>query len=412
MATFGSWSEVGKLRSVLLHQPGLEHRRTLPWNKDALLFDDLLDLEEARPQHRQFAQTFSSRGVEVLFLADLLKEVCRDASMRAEVFREVMQGVPLPDDVQPYDLISGFPRTWQDDDTGWEPLPNLYFMRDPAFAVPGAIVISRPYWPARQRESRLVAAVMKRHPRFAGAVIYDGILEDPAASIEGGDVLVADEHNVIIGVGERTNHAGADHLARFLFENTTVRRVFKLAIPAKREFMHLDTIMTFIDHAQLLTMPYLWDQPDVYARIATRAQQQCAKLGFAYRGPDPSSFEKSTWLEVWSADGMEKRYDDEMRGLHEYGVIDSGRTVTVAGDAAAYPTREDHAIEALREQWNDGANVVAVKPGQVIAYSCNDRTIRALETAGVEVLSIPGSELVRGRGGARCMSMPLHRDAI
>jgi arginine deiminase len=407
---FGSCSEVGRLRSVLLHQPGVEHRRTLPWNKDALLFDDLLDLEEARPQHKQFSQAFASHGVEVLFLGDLLKEVCRDGAVRDALIREVLQDVAVPDGVQPYDLISGFPRSWQDEDSGWEPLPNLYFMRDPAFAVPGAIVISRPYWPARQQESRLVAAVMKRHPRFGGAVLYDGILNDATATIEGGDVLVADAENVIIGVGERTNNAGADHLARFLFANTSVKRVFKLAIPAKREFMHLDTIMTFIDHKQLLTMPYLWDRPDVYARIAVRAQEQCAKLGFPYRGPEPTSFAQATWLEVWTANGMEQRYDDEMRGLHDYGVIDAARTITVAGPAESYATAEDHAIEALREQWNDGANVVALKPGQVIAYTCNDRTIRGLENAGIEVVAVGGSELVRGRGGARCMSMPLARD--
>jgi arginine deiminase len=411
MTAFGAWSEVGNLRVVLLHQPGIEHRRTVPWNKDALLFDDILDVEEARPQHKQFSQTLSSHGVEVLFLADLLKDVCRDPAVRRQVFQEVLgDGLP-PDPLQPYDLISGFPRAWEaHPPVEWDPLPNLYFMRDPAFAVPGAIVISHPFWPARRRESRLVAAVLKRHPRLEGAVIYEGILNDPDARIEGGDVLIADEKNVIVGIGERTNEAGAAHLGRFLFANTSVERLFKLYIPAKREFMHLDTILTFIDRGQLLTMPYLWEQPDVYARIATRSRQQCEKLSFAYHGPDPESFAKSTWLEVWTRNGMEKRFDDEMQGLEEYGIIERPRTITVGGASTAYPSPEEHAVEALREQWNDGANAVAVKPGQVVSYSCNDRTIRALESAGIEVLTIPGSELVRGRGGARCMSMPLVRD--
>lgn len=413
MSTFGAWSEVGRLRVVLLHQPGNEHRRTLPWNKDALLFDDILDVEEARPQHKQFSQTLSSHGVEVLFLADLLGDICRDSATRGEVFREVLGDIVPPEGVEPYDLISGFPRTWQEaPPVEWEPLPNLYFMRDPAFAVPGAIVVSHPFWPARRREARLVAAVLKRHPRFEGAPVYEGILNDPDARIEGGDVLVADEHNVIVGVGERTNEAGAAHLMRFLFENTSVRRVLKLHIPAKREFMHLDTIMTFVDRGRVLTMPYLWGRPEVYARIAVRAKRQCERLSFAYRGPDPESFAKATWLEVWTPDGLQKRYDDEMRGLEECGVIDAGRTITVAGSADQFPSSEDHAVEALREQWNDAANAVAVKPGQVVSYSSNDRTIRALENAGIEVLAIPGSELVRGRGGARCMSMPLLRDGI
>jgi arginine deiminase len=413
MGTFGAWSEVGRLRVVLLHRPGYEHRRTVPWNKDALLFDDILDVEEAGPQHQQFSQTLSNHGVEVLFLAELIEDICREPAACRDVFREVLGDVLPPDPLRPYDLISGFPPSWEAQPAiEWDPLPNLYFMRDPAFAVPGAVVISHPFWPARERESRLVAAVLKRHPRFAGAVIYDGILRDSAARIEGGDVLIADAKNVIVGVGERTNDAGAAHLARYVFENTTVERVFKLYIPAKREFMHLDTIMTFIDRRRILTMPSLWDRPDVYARIAVRAKQQCQKLSFPYRGPDPESFARSTWLEVWTPAGLEKRYDDEMRGLEEYGIIEGGRTVTVAGSSASYASLEDHAVEALREQWNDGANVVAVSPGQVISYSCNDRTIRALQSAGVDVLSIPGSELVRGRGGARCMSMPLMRDGI
>jgi len=404
---FGASSEVGRLRTVLLHQPGIEHRRTLPWNKEALLFDDVIDIEEARPQHKQFSQTLAGHGVEVLFLADLLKEICRDRNVRREIFTEVLQ-VSADDSYQAYDLISGAPNLHAN--PYWDPLPNLYFMRDPAFAVPGAIVISHPHWPARQRESRLVAAILKRHPRFEGARIYDGILEDPEARIEGGDVLIADERNVIVGIGERTNAAGAAHLAQFLFANTSVERMFRLHIPAKREFMHLDTVMTFVDRGQILTMPYLWEKPEVYAKIAIRSREQCTKLGFEYRGPDPALFEHATWLEVWTRDGLERRFDNEMEGLAAYGIVDPSRTITVAGSTERFPSPEEHVIEALREQWNDGANMLAVKPGQVMSYSCNDRTIRALEDDGIEVLSFVGSELVRGRGGARCMSMPLVRE--
>lgn len=411
MIPFGAKSEVGKLRMVLLHQPGQEHRRTVPWNKDALLFDDILDVEEAGPQHQQFAKALASEGAEVLFLAELLEELWREPATRRRVLQEVFGDVPLPEGLEAGDLISGFPRTWEARPAiEWDPLPNLYFMRDPAFAVPGAIVISHPYWPARQRESRLVASVLRHHPRFEGVVLYDGILDDPEARIEGGDVLIADEANVIVGIGERTNVAGAAHLTRYLFENTAVERVFRLFIPAKREFMHLDTIMTFIDRKRVLTLPFLWDRPDVYARIAIRAQQQCEKLAFPYHGPDPQAFEKATRLEVWTRAGLEKSYDDEMRGLEEHGIIDRRTMVTVAGSTSSYASPEDHAVEALREQWNDGANVVAIAPAKVVTYSCNDRTIRALESAGIEVLSFPGSELVRGRGGARCMSMPLIRD--
>lgn len=412
-----SWSvdsEVGRLRVVMVHQPGLEHRRTLPWNKDALLFDDVLDIEEARPEHKQFSMLLASHGAEVLFLADLLKEVCRDRDARGCVYREVLGEEVLarfdPKDIHPYQLISGLPeRTESAEHFRVEPLPNLYFSRDAAFGVPGAIVISHPYWPARQREARLVNSIFRRHPRCAEARVYDGLLRDPAATVEGGDVQVVDERTVLVGVGERTNDAGADHLAAFLFANTPVRRVLKLHIPANRVFMHLDTILTFVDRQQVLTMPYLWERPELYADVARLAARQCADLRFEYRGPSPEMLAQPSRLQVVTPGGVESQYDDALEGLAAVGAIDPARTVLVAGAPSEHASPVEHVIEALREQWNDGANAFALKPGQVMGYSCNDRTGRALERAGVEVVPFKGSELVRGRGGARCMTMPLDR---
>ena len=416
MASFNVESEVGRLRLVLVHQPGLEHRRTLPWNKDALLFDDILDIEEARPEHKQFAQLVASHGAEVVFLADLLNDVCRDRSAREEVYLDVLGEQVLARfdarDIHPYQLISGLPeRTDTHDGFRLEPLPNLYFSRDAAFAVPGAIVISHPFWPARQREARLVSAVFRRHPRCAGMRIYDGILGDGAATIEGGDVQVVSPHIVLIGVGERTNNAGADHLARFLFEHTAVSQVLKLHIPANRVFMHLDTILTFVDRDRILTMPYLWDRPDLYADVARLAARQCAELRHEYRGPSPELLQQPSRLEVVTADGVAAEFENALEGLTAVGVIDPARTILVAGAASEHASPTEHVMEALREQWNDAANAFALKPGQVMGYSCNDRTCRALERSGVEVVSFKGSELVRGRGGARCMTMPLVREA-
>ncbi len=409
-------SEVGRLKVVMVHQPGLEHRRTLPWNKDALLFDDVLDIEEARPEHKQFSMLLASHGAEVLFLADLLKEVCRDREERESVYLEVLGPEVLarfdPKQIHPYQLISGLPENTESAETfRVEPLPNLYFSRDAAFGVPGAIVISHPYWPARQREARLVRSIFRRHPRFAGTTVYDGILHDPTARVEGGDVLVVDRETVLVGVGERTNDAGANHLAAFLFEHTPVRRLLKLHIPANRVFMHLDTILTFVDRQQVLTMPYLWERPQLYADVARLAARQCGELRFEYRGPSPEMLAQPSRLEVVTADGVASTFDNALCGLAECGIIDPSRTVLVGGETSEHPSPIEHVIAALREQWNDGANAFALKPGQVMAYTCNDRTTRALERAGVEVVPFKGGELVRGRGGARCMTMPLDREA-
>lgn len=416
MAGWSVESEVGRLRQVMVHQPGVEHRRTIPWNKDALLFDDILDIEEARPEHKQFAELLASHGAEVLFLADLLKDVCRDRCLREQVYLEVLGDEALGRfdirDIHPYQLISGLPEhTDTRDPFRLEPLPNLYFSRDAAFTVPGAVVMSHPYWPARRRESLLVRSVFTRHPAFAGMPLYDGILNDPAATIEGGDVQIVDGRTVLVGVGERTNDAGADHLARYLFASTPVRRVLKLHIPANRIFMHLDTILTFIDREQVLTMPYLWDEPRLYADVARMAVRQCAALRSEYRGPSPEALEQPSRLEVVTPAGVADTFDHALEGLASLGIIDPARTILVAGAACEHPSPTEHVVEALREQWNDGANAFALKPGQVMGYSCNDRTCRALERAGVEVVSFKGSELVRGRGGARCMTMPLLREA-
>jgi arginine deiminase len=415
MACFNVESEVGRLRLVMVHQPGLEHRRTLPWNKDALLFDDILDIEEARPEHKQFALLLASHGAEVLYLADLLEDVCRDRSTREQIYLEVLGEQVLARfdarDVHPYQLISGLPeRTGTPDGFRLEPLPNLYFSRDAAFAVPGAVVISHPFWPARQREACLVSSIFRHHPRFGAMHVYDGILGDPAATIEGGDVQILSPHTVLIGVGERTNNAGADHLARFLFERTPVSQVLKLHIPANRVFMHLDTILTFVDRDRILTMPYLWERPDLYADVARLAARQCAELRSEYRGPSPELLEQPSRLEVVTSDGVAAVFDNALEGLTAVGVIDPARTILVAGAPSEHASPTEHIMEALREQWNDAANAFALKPGQVMGYSCNDRTCRALERAGIEVVAFKGSELVRGRGGARCMTMPLVRE--
>jgi arginine deiminase len=419
MEEWGVYSEVGKLECVLVHQPGYEHRQTVPWNKDALLFDDIMDVEDARPEHKDFTHLLATHGAEVLFLEDLLREVCKDPSVRHKVYRDVLGARVLHHlngaNLRPEHLIKGYPDHYTlDAPVDVQPLPNLYFTRDPAFAVPGALVIARPAKPARHREARLVRAVFRYHPRFKDAVVYDGLLKDKEATIEGGDVHVIDEHTVMVGVGERTNNAGVNHLARFLFEHTPVTRVLKLHIPASRAFMHLDTVLTFVDRRRVLTMPYLWDRPKLYEDIARRSRKQCRGLGYDEdevneRVPRPRDMRQTSKLEVVTRNKPKRTYDNAMKGLADLGIIDRAVTVYVAGRLGQYKKKEHHVVEALREQWNDAANALALKPGQVMGYSRNDRTFRALEEEGVEVVLFRGGELVRGRGGARCMSMPLRR---
>jgi arginine deiminase len=414
---WGVSSEVGRLRAVLVHQPGYEHRQTVPWNKDALLFDDILDIEEARPQHKAFTHLLGDHGAMVYYLDDLLKQLWARPGGPEEVARDVLGEDALAQvglaNIRAHHLICGYPDHYSFDAPAClSPLPNLYFTRDPAFAVPGAIVVSHPARIARQREARLLRTVLQRHPLFSGTLVYDGILNDPNATIEGGDVLVVDERTVVVGVGERTNEAGARHLAGFLFSHTPVERVLMIHIPAKREFMHLDTVLTFIDRQRILTLPYLWDRPEVYVQVAERSRAECTALGFEYRGPDPSVMADASWLDVLWKDGRTESFDNTLDGLSRIGVIDPSQTTFVAGRLDQYRRPEEHVVEALREQWNDAANTLALKPGQVMGYRSNDRTFRSLEEGGIEVVAFAGSELVRGRGGARCMSMPLRRDPV
>lgn len=408
-------SEISPLRTVLLHQPGYEHRKTVPWNKDALLFDDLIDLDAARQEHKDFSLLLSAHNVEVLFLLDLLKDICLDADIRERVYMEVVPPKVLDridiKDLQPWHLVHGFPEhVILSDKSLLRPLPNLYFMRDPAFAVPGAMIISHPFWPARRIESRLLRAVLRHHPRFENLKVWDGLLGIPGAYVEGGDVLVADHETILVGISERTNETGANALANWLFAHTPVRRVLKIWLPAKREFMHLDTVMTFVDHQRILTMPYLWDRCDLYADIAENAMLLCERLGHPYTGPLPEEIRSGTRLEILHADRQPEQHDSVLDGMAECGLINLDWTVTVAGQMHHFSRAEEHIVEALREQWNDAANSFALKAGQVLCYDRNIGTLRALEEAHVEVVRFAGSDLVRGRGGARCMTCPIWRD--
>lgn len=418
MKPLGVYSEVGRLDTVLVHQPGWEHRRMIPWNKEAMLCDDILDLESARPEHKGFVRKMRQVGVEVVYFLDLLKEVCADPVAHAEVVEAVtLGGLPAgmsPLQIQPTHLVIGYPEHFTlDESVVLEPTVNLYFTRDPGFFVADKLIISGPCMPIRQRESYLMREVARRHPLFADVEVYDGILEDPGATLEGGDVLVPDTKTVLVGISERTNEAGANMLAAYLFEHTPVEQVVKVFIPKRHEYMHLDTILTFVDRQQIVTLPYIWDNNELYVQVVEKVQRQVERLSAQYSGPPVDIFAKPPHMQVIrKGQAVEDHYDRVLDGLADLGLILPGVTVQVAGRSSRYSSPEEHLLEALREQWNDGANTLALKPGHVITYERNDKTIMALEDVMVEVTTFTGGELVRGRGGARCMSMPLRRDPI
>lgn len=186
----GVYSEVGQLRKVMVHQPGWEHRRMVPWNREAWLFDDILDIESARPEHKDFVLKMHQHGVDVIYFADLLKDVCKDPEVHAQIVGEVVpDGLPEgmdPLQLQPTNLIMGYPEHFTlGEQLVLEPAPNLYFMRDPAFVVHDHMIISHPSRRIRCREANLVHAVAKRHPQFEELTVYDGILRDKEARIEG-----------------------------------------------------------------------------------------------------------------------------------------------------------------------------------------------------------------------------------
>lgn len=353
-----------------------------------------------------------SRGAQVVHVRDLLIEISdQGEDARRQLFEAVWGEEFLkkqnPNNLHVDQLITGFSRgTLQFEQP---PLMNLFFMRDPLFSVPGGwVVVARPYFPIRQQESRLLRAVFELHPSLHTVKVFADLADDPEVTIEGGDVLVADQETVLVGISQRTNEAGADRLAQFLFNKTPVKRVVKVFIPKQRAFMHLDTLFTFIDKGVVLTMPYFWSKPEVYAEVARRANLLNEKMGSESRQVADEWVQEPPRIEVLvKGEAQPKRYKNAMTGLQAEGVID--KALFVCGAEGSWPTPEEHVARALTEQWNDAANVFCLSPGTIVAYKWCTRTVSHLQDYGVDVLELDGVELMKGRGGARCMTFPVRR---
>ena len=400
VTVFGVDSEVGTLRSVILHRPGAELTRLTPRNNDALLFDGLPWVARAQEEHDAFAALLRSRGVEVLLLSDLLIEALASGAARIQGIAAAVDdrrlGLPLAQELSAhlrglpppelaYLLMAGMTftelpftadagtslvrRMHFHDDFVIEPLPNLMFTRDSSFWIGPRVAMTSLALPARIRETSLTDLIYAHHPRFLGV---RRAYESHTAPVEGGDVLLLAPGVVAVGVGERTTPAGAEALARSLFDDDLAHTVLAVPIAQERATMHLDTVCTMVDIDAAVMYPAITDSLSAFTLTRTPD---------GIRISDAAPFVKAAAVAM---------------GIDRLRVIDTGLDP----------------VTAEREQWDDGNNTLALAPGVVVAYERNTETNARLADAGIEVLPIAAAELGTGRGGPRCMSCPAARDPL
>ena len=401
------YSEVGKLRKVLLHRPGRELENLVPAYRERMLFDDIPYVRVAREEHDAFANVLRGHGVEVVYLEDLLADVLQDPGLRASFTKEFLldAGIRHVDTLawltdyysqfkDPSELvlklISGlrkeeYPRDEQVWLTDWltkdypfvlDPLPNLYFTRDPFATAGSGVSLHHMQTHVRNRETLLGSYVLRYHPDYKCSPLWYEPTDGP--NMEGGDILVLSGKVIAVGLSQRTHPDAVELYAkRVLASRCGFEELLAFDIPKNRAFMHLDTVFTQLDLDKFIVHPEIRETLRVFS----------LKL-------NPSSV---SGLSITEEDDSLQHILERHLGLDHVTLIHCG------GQSP---------VDAAREQWNDGSNTLCIAPGEVIVYERNYTTNAILKDYGIKAYTIPSSELSRGRGGPRCMSMPLVRDLL
>ncbi|MCT4585296.1 MAG: arginine deiminase [Peptostreptococcaceae bacterium] len=400
-------SEIGKLKKVLLHRPGYEIENLTPDVMDRLLFDDIPYLKVAREEHDFFAKTLRECGAEVLYLENLAAESLKDSDVknkfidefikesdiRSERKRELvkeylndfkdlkkmisktMEGI-MKDEIKDYKRTSLQDMVSSDYPFIVDPMPNLYFTRDPFATIGSGISLNHMRTVTRNRETLFAKYIFNYHEDFKNQDIPFWFNREETTALEGGDQLVLSDKVIAIGISQRTDAHSVEKLAKRIFKNhQTFETVLAFDIPKKRAFMHLDTVFTMVDYDKFTIHPEIEGPLSVYS--ITKASNDEVKI--------------------------EHETMELEKVLAKYLNLDKVTLIRCGGG---------NPIHAGREQWNDGSNTLAISPGEVVVYSRNHITNELLEKHGVKLHIIPSSELSRGRGGPRCMSMPLYREDL